>query len=1041
MGLLISIGLNFGGSAAEALTSEASQLDTKEGQISAALDAPPGVTLTYQADDRAIVTTNKKIGSFPTKGGDYLVLSTGDAGGVLQDASPDTPLSTRLHSAPSGVTGNDKTQLNFQVKPPAGAICLGMDFTFGSEEYPEFVGSHFNDVFTIENSASDISVSGASNEITAPNNQAFDTQGNIISVNTVFGFTPPENNPINAYTPLLSAAIPLKVDSSGSAPVAVTLQDIGDNIYDSVVLLDNFRFLYGADCKAGAVDATDTDGDGLPDEWEKNGVDVDNDGIIDIPIHEMGADPNKKDLFVEVDWMTRPAKETGALWWYKVQPEKSFKPKGEAIRKVVEAFEAQGINLHVDAGPDSTNYVTDKKWGSLSRGNEIPHVTNLGDIDANGNYLWSNPDAFDFQDLKNSFFSNSKRDTVFRYALFVDQYGGGTSSGIARASELSNPETGSPGFSAGGQDFIVAAGVLNNDQQIAGTFIHELGHTLGLGHGGGDHTNYKPNYLSAMNYSFQFSGLPGTNAIDYSRWKLPDLDENSLNEHQGVDPNALTKGSNVGTRWTCPEGWFGHLGDRTTSPIAGISLDFNCNKKTDSSVKVDISRGTKSDKESFDKLTGYNDWDNLIFAGGSIGALGAETPEINETHADELTLEEAFEADVLGNFGAGDIKVVGPFTLFSGENNQNIFAEVSNLSSAEADYIVQAKGSILQDDFVTSFALPGSISPTFTTKDLGIPLRNNLEDGKYTVEFTLSAKDHDDQTIAVEVEVVSPDEAAKEELVTAIKDGNVELPELVRTQILQIVEGESTESPGVTLSVGEAKQGTTLELSATGLPRDTAATIWLDNPESGAKLASVTTAADGSLTHIVTIPKDATVGDRVITIKAGEVEVSANMKVTNADDEQLPAPLKPSLTLSAISLKQGGTVTLTGSDFPAAVDAEIWLQSGSVKLSSTTTTVAGGLKATLTIPVKTPIGSHTIMVRAGGVEASTTLRVTAATTDTSEQPKQQEQSISQVDSQKEASENLAKTGATISGFLGGLALLTAGTSLLLARLKIQKARR
>ena len=43
--------------------------------------------------------------------------------------------------------------------------------------------------------------------------------------------------------------------------------------------------------------------------------------------------------------------------------------------------------------------------------------------------------------------------------------------------------------------------------------MHEFGHTLGLDHGGPDtfesrEIDNKPNYLSIMNYSFQFSGLP-----------------------------------------------------------------------------------------------------------------------------------------------------------------------------------------------------------------------------------------------------------------------------------------------------------------------------------------------------------------------------------------------------------------------------------------------------------------------------------------------------------------------------------------------------
>ena len=44
----------------------------------------------------------------------------------------------------------------------------------------------------------------------------------------------------------------------------------------------------------------------------------------------------------------------------------------------------------------------------------------------------------------------------------------------------------------------------------AGTFIHELGHNLGLMHGGGDHISYKPNHLSLMSYAYQTDGIPIT---------------------------------------------------------------------------------------------------------------------------------------------------------------------------------------------------------------------------------------------------------------------------------------------------------------------------------------------------------------------------------------------------------------------------------------------------------------------------------------------------------------------------------------------------
>jgi hypothetical protein len=54
---------------------------------------------------------------------------------------------------------------------------------------------------------------------------------------------------------------------------------------------------------ANAQTEQDTDGDGLPDDWEKNGIPyVGNDGAQHRYILPQ-ADPNRKNLYVEVDCM------------------------------------------------------------------------------------------------------------------------------------------------------------------------------------------------------------------------------------------------------------------------------------------------------------------------------------------------------------------------------------------------------------------------------------------------------------------------------------------------------------------------------------------------------------------------------------------------------------------------------------------------------------------------------------------------------------------------------------------------------------------
>src|SRR5262249_3555842 len=82
---------------------------------------------------------------------------------------------------------------------------------------------------------------------------------------------------------------------------------------------------------------------------------------------------------------------------------------------------------------------------------------------------------------------------------------------------------------------------------VAGTLMHELGHNLNLHHGGDEDANFKPNYLSVMNYLWQVSGIfvssqPGnadpTNIVamrlDYSGYVLPTLNEAHLDERIGL---------------------------------------------------------------------------------------------------------------------------------------------------------------------------------------------------------------------------------------------------------------------------------------------------------------------------------------------------------------------------------------------------------------------------------------------------------------------------------------------------------------------------
>ena len=100
-----------------------------------------------------------------------------------------------------------------------------------------------------------------------------------------------------------------------------------------------------------------------------------------------------------------------------------------------------------------------------------------------------------------------------------------------------------------------------------GTFVHELGHNLGLRHGGLDNNatdrneTYKPNQRSSMNYRFQIGGVSTdsdfvTNDVHtYSMGMLNTLDETQVNESIGIcdDSELDLDGSTRITRTTRQE--------------------------------------------------------------------------------------------------------------------------------------------------------------------------------------------------------------------------------------------------------------------------------------------------------------------------------------------------------------------------------------------------------------------------------------------------------------------------------------------------------
>ena len=201
------------------------------------------------SDPLGVGVGNSPLGRFfPRQGGTFAILSTGHAASAeLPNSSGSTSdVLTGLNNS----QGNDMVQLTLVLTPPPGAQCLGFDYAFYSEEFPEFVGSMFNDFFLAELGSSTFTINPDST-VTAPHNFAFDPAGHIMSINSAFGVTAFTESTYDGATPVLRAVAP--VAGLPTVTVVLTISDLGDSIYDSAVFLDNFAWSFTPGCSSGTV--------------------------------------------------------------------------------------------------------------------------------------------------------------------------------------------------------------------------------------------------------------------------------------------------------------------------------------------------------------------------------------------------------------------------------------------------------------------------------------------------------------------------------------------------------------------------------------------------------------------------------------------------------------------------------------------------------------------------------------------------------------------------------------------------------------------
>jgi hypothetical protein len=427
----------------------------------------------------------------------------------------------------------------------------------------------------------------------------------------------------------------------------------------------------------------DSDGDGLCDDWELHGIDADDDGTVDLPLNDAiyNASPTHKDLYLELDAMNDGVAVEA--------------PQQAAVDDVVKAFAdapidnasgGTGISLHVNPGrPTVDDRVPEEDMNTVGTGE--------GTLDFIRNGTDGNPcdGAFGSADDRaapDCYKRLAARDLAFRWVLFANTF---------------SEQRGSSGFSAGlgGKELTVTLGqwpaasiiyggggiawceTLAHCREIndAGTLMHEFGHSLGLHHGGRDDVQYKPNYLSVMNYLYQTPDRVHGRPLDYSLFALPTLDENALVESAGilggVDAATRAKVKDLFPQIAFFTGTPGHCNLRTTSSDGPIDWSDSTPITIASTVVHDANCG-----EPKTTLKSSEDWPDLRYSfRDQTGALQApaegDSAQSVPEETDAQVLAYAATSDADGN-GVNDLADACREVAGSGfaDANGNGFADV-----------------------------------------------------------------------------------------------------------------------------------------------------------------------------------------------------------------------------------------------------------------------------------------------------------------------------------------------------------------------------
>ena len=375
-------------------------------------------------------------------------------------------------------------------------------------------------------------------------------------------------------------------------PIASGTDSDGDGLSD-----DDEDNVYNTD-----KTRSDTDGDGFSD-----GQEVLDEGIAGINIKALGADPLKRDIFLEIDYMANPAGVTNSDTDTTTNTN-CFILRKAALDKIKNVFDnynpagdtnTYSIQIHFDVGDlfDQSDGIDPNDY-DLGGGNEIPfyNCISLGPKDncASDHYALKQQN----HDLNRRF--------IFHY--FIRGW-----------SQNTDGSTGSSGLAElGGNDGIITVNSdLSNENYCtnvqASTIFHELGHNMNLQHGGNESLNYKPNYVSTMNYLYQLNGLDTDNdgdifyyANEYTKQNGPNLSDLDISPFS----SDFVINFSYGTNSTLDESSLNEA-----NGWAGTGIDFNNSDSISGTVSsninpLDQSSGS-SNTTTNDSMADVDDWNIL----------------------------------------------------------------------------------------------------------------------------------------------------------------------------------------------------------------------------------------------------------------------------------------------------------------------------------------------------------------------------------------------------------------------------------------------